>query len=178
MISVKAPARQRSAHPFWFVVLTCLVATLSAGADGGPTAGQLDLVSLGFEPVAVPSIDLDIGTAEFAAAALAVQPTDPDLAALLANVSAFSLLQFAPPDAATLGAAQVLPGAIVGAGWVPVQTDTQGTRTVTIHAKFNGLLVSGLTVIAIDPGREVSIANVVGDIQPTQLVSLGLPIPH
>ncbi|MBT4099537.1 MAG: hypothetical protein HOM68_13525 [Gemmatimonadetes bacterium] len=158
------------------LVFSLLAAPAYAG-DGGSEPGRLDLVALGFEPVVEPTVDLTIDAAQFAIAALVAAETDADLAALLGNVEAFCLRQYSPPDAATFAAAQVLPAAIVADGWQLVQAETQGSRQVTVHLKLDGLVVGGLAVIAIDADREVSVANVVGNIQPAQLATLGLPLP-
>lgn len=167
---------------------TALLATsvVSLGLLNGPvqaetaavSVGQLDLPTLGFAPVAVATTDMAIGSSDFAVAALIAQATDPDLSALLANVGSFSLRQYAPPDAAVIAAAQALIPAIESEGWQLVRAETQGTRQVTVHTMADGAIIAGLTVIAIDVEREVSIANIVGDIQPTQLTTLGLPIPQ
>lgn len=159
-------------------VLCGLIPVTAFGDNGDPSFGRLDLVALGFAPAPEPAVDLVIGTAEFALAALAAQTHDPDLAALLANVESFCLVQFVPPDQATVIAASALPDALTGAGWQLVQAESQDTRQVTVHLRMAGAVIAGLTVIAIDAGAEVSIANVVGNIQPPQLATLGLPIPQ
>ena len=83
-------------------------------------AGQIDLVALGFAPVAEPAVDLDIGAAEFDMAALATQATDPDLALLLGAVEGFHLKQFAPPDQATVLAASNLATALILPAWLAI----------------------------------------------------------
>ena len=155
--------------------VSILLANGLAVADDSP--GHLDLVALGFAPIAEPAIDLQIGAAEFDLAALAAQATDPDLAALLDNVDAFYLQQFVPPDAATVVAASNLATALIVAGWMPAQTELQGTRQVVVYVRPDGLTIAGITVVAVNAGTEVSIANVVGNILPEQLATLGLPVP-
>jgi hypothetical protein len=151
---------------------------LSSGAGrADDSLGYLDLAALGFAPTAAPAIDLQIGAAEFDLAALAAQATDPDLAALLDNVDAFYLQQFVPPDAATVVAASNLATTLILSGWMPAQTELQGTRQVVVYVRPNGLTIAGITVVAVDAGAEVSIANVVGNILPEQLATLGLPVP-
>ncbi len=176
-MQTETQALLRPSLPLWILLSFLLVASSARPGAGSDTPGHLDLVALGFDPVEEPSTDLTIGSAEFAVASLAAQASDPDLAALLGNVEAFSLRQFTPPNDATLLAAQSLAASISTDGWLLVQAEAQGTRQVTVHIKLDGVMVGGLTIMALDPGREVSIANVVGNIPPQQLATLGLPIP-
>lgn len=174
-------SRRRSARsrPDWVAVciaaVTWLAGTPSVAA--GPP-GQIDLAALGFAPAAEALVDLHIGAAQFDLAALATQSSDPELAALLGAVKAFHLKQFSPPDDATLIAAGTLAPALIGSGWVPVKTEFQDTRQVVVYVRPKGQGIAGLVVVAVDAGHEVSIVNVVGNISPTQLATLGLPFPN
>ncbi|MDA0338159.1 MAG: hypothetical protein O2782_23560 [bacterium] len=158
-------------------VLLTILFTVAPGR-ASDSVGHLDLAALGFAPTAEPAVDLQIGAAEFDLAALAAQATDPNLAAVLANVDAFHLQQFVPPDAATVIAASNLATALITAGWLPAQSEFQGTRQIVVYVRLVGPIVAGLAVVAVDAGREVSIANVVGNILPQQLATLGLPLPN
>jgi hypothetical protein len=144
---------------------SCLVAINLLWAGPGIAqvpAGQIDLVALGFAPVAEPAVDLDIGAAEFDMAALATQATDPDLALLLGAVEGFHLKQFAPPDQATVLAASNLATALILSGWLSAMAEFQDTRKVVVYVLSVGL----------------AFANVVGNIAPQQLATLGLPVPN
>lgn len=173
--SYSRPAHCRLFRVFCLVALTWLAGTPSDAA-GNP--GEIDLPALGFAPVAAALVDLHIGAAEFDLAALATQPSDPQLAALLGAVDAFHLKQYSPPDDATVMAASNLAPALIGSGWLPVKTEFQGTRQVVVYARPVDLVIAGLVIVAVDAGLEVSIANVVGNISPTQLATLGLPLPN
>jgi len=70
-----------------------------------------------------------------------------------------------------------LATALIVAGWIPAQTELQGTRQVVVYVRPDGLTIAGITVVAVNAGAEVSIANVVGNILPEQLATLGLPVP-
>ena len=160
----------------WITLLCLSLAPIAADAVTSP--GQVDLTALGFAPGAEATTNLTIGSSDFAVAALIAQATDPDLSALLANVKAFSLRQYAPPDAATIAATQALTTGLLADGWQLVEAELQDTRQVSVYAMVDGAIVAGLVVIAVDAEHEVSVANVVGDIQPSQLATLGLPIPQ
>ena len=161
------------------LVLFVLAGPTPSCADGSSgQIGYVDLDSLGFAPTAEPAVELVIGSAEFSVAALAAQATEPDLASLLASVETFCLHQYAPPDAETVDAATALISALEDGGWQLSQFDLQGTREVSVYVMAQGEMIAGLAVIAIDPGLEVTIANIVGDIDPLKLTTLGLPIPQ
>jgi hypothetical protein len=52
------------------------------------------------------------------------------------------------------------------------------TRQVVVYVLPVGLAFAGLVITAVDVNREVSIDNVVGNIAPQQLATLGLPVPN
>ena len=132
----------------------------------------------GIAQVPAGQINLDIGAAEFDMAALATQATDPDLALLLGAVEGFHLKQFAPPDQATVLAASNLATALILPGWLSAMAEFQDTRQVVVYVLPVGLAFAGLVITAVDVNREVSIDNVVGNIAPQQLGTLGLPVPN
>lgn len=155
----------------------CSVLPATAGEpDIG--VGMVDLDALGFEPGAEPAFGLVLGSAQFDVAALAAQATDPELAGQLAAVEAFCLHQYLAPDAMAIDAAGDLLLALVADGWQLARQELQDTRQVSVYLKSEAGEIAGLTVVAIDPGLEVTIANVVGNIEPARLTSLGLPIPQ
>lgn len=138
--------------------------------------GYVDLDSAGFQEAA--SVDLSVDAAQLALLGEEASGHSPEVAAIVSGLQAFRLRQYMGPDAQTEASAVALMQFLGEADWEQVSAEVLGDRQVCIYVKSHDSAIAGLTVIAIETGVEVSIANVVGSISPAHLGSLGLPIPQ
>lgn len=138
--------------------------------------GYVDLDSAGFQEAA--TVDLSVDAAQLALLGEEASGHNPDVAAMMSGLQAFRLRQYSEPEAQTEASAVALMQLLSDTGWEQVTAEALGNRQVYIYVKSQDSAIAGLTVIAIEAGREVSIANVVGSISPTHLERLGLPIPQ
>lgn len=151
----------------------CPAASTPASAAADSPTGQLDFDDLGLPATA--TVDLAMGRLELSLLA-AGTAGDAATATLLAGLERVHLRQYVSPSAAVVSVAEGLPDRLQTDGWVLAQHQNQDGRHLYIYAKSHEGTFVGLAVLVIDSAHLVAIANVVGDLPPTQLGQLGLPL--
>ena len=157
-----------------FLVTGLRPAAAAQGVESIP--GYVDFDSASFQQEA--TVDLSVDAAQLAVLREEASDHNPELAAMMSDLRAFRLRQYSEPEAQTEASALALIQRLEDTGWAQVAAGPATERQVRIYARPHGNSIAGLAVIAIEAGKEVSIANVVGRISPEALERLGLPIPR
>ena len=155
---------------------SALLLALAAGLRAGTLPGQVD-----FGTFASASggefVEVNVTSSLISLAASFVEKEEPDVAKLLKGLQLVhvNVVGINDENKADLDArAQKICKQLEGNGWEKVVTAQQRDQNVGIYLKTqqNGN-VQGLVVIAIDGKKEAVFVNVVGDIKPEQLSTLG-----
>jgi hypothetical protein len=163
------------------ILLLCAVAAQAQKRADPP--GMLPLGELGIFPKDKLTVDIDLHGPLLRLIAGATAGDDPDFAAMISGLQAIRLQVFplAGADrAAVKGKVERAVRWLEDQGWASTVRVRDGDSEVYIYLKESGGKIVGLTVLALEPGHEAALINIVGRIDPAQLGRLGqrLDLPH
>jgi len=163
--------------PILLLYILCILCAVAAQAQKrADPPGALPLGELGLFPREKLSVEIDLHGPLLRLIAGATKGDDPEFATMISGLQAIRLQVFplAGADEATIKARI---GRAVRwleeQGWVSTVRMRDKDSEVYIYLKESGGKIVGLTVLALEPGREAALINIVGRIDPAQLGRLG-----
>jgi hypothetical protein len=157
---------------------SALLLALAAGVRAATLLpGQVDFGTFASSASGGEFVEVNVTSSLISLAASFVEKEEPDVAKLLKGLQLVhvNVVGINDDNKADLDSrAQKISKDLEGKGWEKVVTAQQRDQNVGIYLKTqqNGN-VQGLVVIALDGKKEAVFVNVVGDIKPEQLSTLG-----
>jgi hypothetical protein len=148
----------------------------SLGADALPP-GQVEFGK--FSPPGGDGefVEVNVGSSLISLAATFLQKEEPDIAQLLSGLKLVHVNVIGVSDenkADLQKRSQSLRQELEGKGWEKIVTAQQQGQDVGIYLKTEGKdAVQGLVVMVMDGNKQAVFVNVVGNIKPEQLATLG-----
>jgi hypothetical protein len=158
-----------------FVLIGVILVALA-----GSAAAQADVAHPGFYPIEEMGIfaegdlevDVDLSGAMLKVAAGAMENQDESLAELVANLDRVRVQVGLPSGVDSTAVARSMTEAtlkLVSAGWTKILSVEEGETKVYFYSVERDERIVGITGFVNEPGEEIVVINVAGDIDPLTL---------
>lgn len=149
--------------------------TLAVTASAQDVVKLLDWDKLAAKASENTTINLDTNLLNLAKGFLTNKSTsDPKVKDLLDRMKGVYVrsLEFAADGEYSMADVDAVRAKLVSSNWSPIVDVKSKKESTALFVKTDGKLISGIVVIAAEP-RELTLVNVVGNIDPSELQALG-----